>query len=44
MRDELDEARTLFRDRIDAQVRGERDFLAEELVRAAKARSGRSGR
>jgi CheY-like chemotaxis protein len=41
MRDELEEGRALFRERIDAQVRGERDHLAEELNRAAKARSGR---
>jgi predicted Zn finger-like uncharacterized protein len=41
MRDELDEARTMFRERVDAQVRSERDHLADELVRAAKARSGR---
>jgi len=41
MRDELEEGRSLFRERIDAQVRAERDHLAEELNRAAKARSGR---
>ena len=40
MRDELEEGRSLFRERIDARVRAERDHLAEELVRAAKARSG----
>jgi CheY-like chemotaxis protein len=40
MRDELEEGRALFRERIDAQVRAERDHLAEELARAAKARSG----
>src|SRR5690606_23962540 len=41
MHDELEEGRALFRDRIDARVRAERDYLAEELNRAAKARSGR---
>ncbi len=41
MRDELEEGRALFRDRIDAQVRAERDHLAEELGRAARARGGR---
>ncbi len=40
MHDELEEGRALFRERIDARVRAERDHLAEELVRAAKARSG----
>jgi CheY-like chemotaxis protein len=40
MREELEEARALFRERIDASVRAERDHLAEELLRAAKARSG----
>lgn len=40
MRDELEEGRALFRERIGAEVRAERDHLAEELVRAAKARSG----
>jgi hypothetical protein len=38
MRDELAEGRTLFRERIDVQVRDERDFLADELVRVARAR------
>ena len=41
-RDELEEGRSLFRERIDARVRAERDHLAEELVRAVKARSGSS--
>jgi hypothetical protein len=41
MRDELEEGRALFRERIDAQVRADRDYLADELNRAAKARSGR---
>jgi predicted Zn finger-like uncharacterized protein len=40
MRDELAEGRALFRERIDARVRAERDHLAEELARVAKARSG----
>lgn len=40
MRDELEEGRALFRERIDARVRDERDHLAEELGRAAKTRSG----
>jgi hypothetical protein len=40
MRDELEEGRALFRERIDARVRNERDHLAEELARAVKARSG----
>ncbi len=39
MRDELQEGRALFRERIDVQVRDERDFLADELVRVARARS-----
>ncbi len=38
MRDELKEGRALFRERIDVQVRDERDFLADELVRVARAR------
>ena len=38
MREELKEGRTLFRERIDVQVRDERDFLADELVRVARAR------
>ncbi len=38
MRDELQEGRALFRERIDAQVRDERDFLADELVRVARGR------
>ncbi len=40
MRDELEEGRALFRERIDASVRAERDHLAEELIRVVKARSG----
>jgi predicted Zn finger-like uncharacterized protein len=38
MRDELEEGRTLFRERIDARVRDERDFLGEELERVARTR------
>lgn len=38
MRDELQEGRALFRERIDVAVRDERDFLADELVRVARAR------
>jgi predicted Zn finger-like uncharacterized protein len=41
MRDELEEGRTLFRDRIDARVRDECDFLAEELERVARTRRAR---
>jgi predicted Zn finger-like uncharacterized protein len=41
MRDELEEGRSLFRERVAAQVRAERDYLAEELERVAKARRGR---
>jgi len=40
MREELEEGRALFRERIHPEVRAERDYLAEELLRAAKARSG----
>jgi CheY-like chemotaxis protein len=40
MRDELQEGRSLFRERIDAQVRDERDHLAEELQRVARTRGG----
>jgi CheY-like chemotaxis protein len=39
MVEELEEGRTLFRQRIDARVREERDHLAEELLRVARARS-----
>jgi predicted Zn finger-like uncharacterized protein len=38
LRDELEEGRALFRERIDARVREERDFLAEELLRVARTR------
>jgi predicted Zn finger-like uncharacterized protein len=38
MRDELAEGRTLFRERIDVQVRDERDYLADELMRVARSR------
>jgi predicted Zn finger-like uncharacterized protein len=38
MRDELQEGRALFRERIDVRVRDERDFLADELVRVARGR------
>ncbi len=41
MRDELEEGRGLFRERIDGAVRGERDHLAEELERVARTRRGR---
>jgi CheY-like chemotaxis protein len=41
MRDELEEARGLFRERIDAAVRDERDHLAEELERVARTRGAR---
>ncbi len=35
---ELEEGRALFRERIDARNREERDFLADELARVARAR------
>lgn len=35
---ELDEGRSLFEQRVDPSVRGVRDFLAEELLRVARAR------
>lgn len=38
MRDELAEGRALFRERIDVQVRDERDYLADELMRVARSR------
>jgi predicted Zn finger-like uncharacterized protein len=38
LRDELQEGRALFRERIDPRVRDERDFLADELVRVARGR------
>lgn len=38
MRDELHEGRALFRERIDVQVRDERDFLGDELLRVARGR------
>ena len=38
MTPELDEGRALFEQRIDAQVRGQTDFLMEELLRVARAR------
>jgi hypothetical protein len=41
MRDELEEGRSLFRERIDPQVRGERDHLADELLRVAETRRAR---
>ncbi len=41
LKDELAEGRSLFADRIEARVCEERDYLAEELVRAAENR--RSG-
>jgi CheY-like chemotaxis protein len=36
---ELEEGRDLFRSRIDARVRGERDHLADELLRVARLRA-----
>jgi predicted Zn finger-like uncharacterized protein len=36
---DLEEGRALFRDRIDERVRAEKDHLAEELLRVARARS-----
>ena len=36
---DLEEGRALFRERIDARVRGERDHLADELQRVARARA-----
>ena len=41
MRDELEEGRALFCERIGAAVRGERDHLAEELLRVAATRGTR---
>ncbi|HTY19380.1 MAG TPA: response regulator, partial [Myxococcota bacterium] len=41
MRDELEEGRALFRERIGDAVRGERDYLAEELLRVAESRGPR---
>jgi predicted Zn finger-like uncharacterized protein len=35
---ELDEGRALFHQRVDARLRSTRDFLADELVRVARAR------
>jgi hypothetical protein len=35
---DLAEGRNLFQQRVDARVRGERDYLAEELLRIAKQR------
>jgi predicted Zn finger-like uncharacterized protein len=35
---DLAEGRHLFQERIDARIRGERDYLADELVRVAKQR------
>jgi hypothetical protein len=35
---DLAEGRHLFQERIDARVRAERDYLADELLRVAKAR------
>jgi predicted Zn finger-like uncharacterized protein len=37
---ELEEGRALFRERVDARVRGQRDFLADEMLRVARARAG----
>jgi CheY-like chemotaxis protein len=41
MQAELEEARTLFRDRIDARVREQRDFLGQEIQRVARSRGMR---
>lgn len=38
---DLEEGRALFRQRIDARVREERDFLSEELLRVARQRAAR---
>jgi len=38
LRDELEEGRALFRERIDARIREERDYLADELERVARSR------
>ena len=38
LRDELEEGRALFRERIDPRIREERDFLADELERVARTR------
>jgi CheY-like chemotaxis protein len=38
---DLEEGRALFRQRIDARVREERDFLSEELLRVARQRGAR---
>jgi hypothetical protein len=35
---ELDEGRALFHQRVDARLRASRDFLADELIRVARAR------
>jgi predicted Zn finger-like uncharacterized protein len=40
LEDLIDEGRVLFRQRIDDRVAGERDFIAEELLRVAEARKG----
>ena len=40
LEDLLDEGRVLFRQRIDDRVAGDRDFIAEELLRVAEARKG----
>jgi hypothetical protein len=38
---ELAEGRQLFEERIDPRVRGERDYLKDELMRRAQARGAR---
>jgi hypothetical protein len=38
MSPDLDEGRSMFRDRIDPRVRDERDYLVEELLRVARLR------
>lgn len=37
---ELDEGRTLFRQRVPADLHAERDFLGEEMLRVARSRAG----
>lgn len=38
LREEIEEGQALFRSRVDARVREERDYLADELLRVARAR------
>jgi hypothetical protein len=39
MSPDLDEGRSMFRDRIDERVRDEKDYLVAELLRVARLRS-----